>query len=129
MDTDNAIVKLCIQGTQAEFKGNFDEARSIYRQAWEAATTDYEACIAAHYIGHIEEDPETALSWHLEALKRASAVSDDRARDFYPSLYVNLGHSYEQLGNPVESERYYKLAADLGVEHQLNNINKNRPAE
>jgi hypothetical protein len=51
-------------------------------------------------------------------LKCADAVNDDRVKDFYPSLYLNLGNSYELLGNQAEAQKYFKLAADLGVEHK-----------
>jgi hypothetical protein len=37
---------------------------------------------------------------------------------YYPSLYVNMGRSHELLGNMDEARRYYRLAADLGLEHQ-----------
>lgn len=31
----------------------------------------------------------------------------------YPSLYLNIGKSYEQLDNPEEANRNYQLAADF----------------
>ncbi len=58
------------------------------------------------------------LRWNQEALARADAVGDERVHNFYPSLYVNMGRSYEVLGNWAEARRYYKLAADLGLVHQ-----------
>jgi hypothetical protein len=51
-------------------------------------------------------------------LNHANAVTDERVKEFYPSLYLNMGQAYENLGNPVEAQRYYKLAADLGFIHQ-----------
>jgi hypothetical protein len=45
-------------------------------------------------------------------------VSVDRVNEFYPSLYMNLGQSYELLGNQEEAGRYYDLAARLGFEYQ-----------
>jgi tetratricopeptide (TPR) repeat protein len=118
MDLNNPVIKLCIEGTQAEFRGQLDEARRLYQQAWDAARDDYEACIAAHYVARFQVTPEEMLRWNQIALDRAEATEDDRGRDFYPSLYLNLGHSYEVLGNLVEAQRYYDLAADLGVKHQ-----------
>ncbi|MGF2076150.1 hypothetical protein, partial [Enterococcus casseliflavus] len=40
------------------------------------------------------------------------AVGDERVRSFYPSLYLNMGHAYELLGNQTEAKRYYDLAAE-----------------
>jgi len=35
MDLNIPVVKLCVAGTQAEFRGQIDEARALYQQAWE----------------------------------------------------------------------------------------------
>jgi len=51
-------------------------------------------------------------------LERAFAVKDERVKEFYPSLYLNLGKSHENLGNQLEAQRYYTLAADLGFIHK-----------
>jgi len=118
MDLDNPVIKFCMEGTQAEFQGQIDQARSCYQQAWEAVQDDYGACIAAHYLARCLDDPEERLHWNQIALEKAEAVGDARVQDFYPSLYLNLGQSYELLGNRPEAKRYYDLAAELGVVHQ-----------
>lgn len=119
VDTDNPVVRLCTEGTRAEFEGRIDDARTIFRRAWETAKDDYDACIAAHYVARHQVNPKDALHWNQEALARVDAVGDDRVQSFYPSLYVNLGRSHEMLGNQAEARRYYKLAADLGLVHQV----------
>ena len=118
MDLDNPVVKLCMEGTQAEFGGRISDARLLYMQAWEASKNDYEACIAAHYVARFQGSPEETLRWNQEALDRANAVGDERVQDFYPSLYLNMGSSHEALGNQVEARRYYDLAAELGFIHR-----------
>lgn len=118
MDTNNPTIQLCLAGNRAEFDGRINDARALFRQAWEAAQDDYEACIAAHYVARHQPNPEDTLHWNQVALARAQAVDDERVQSFYPSLYVNLGHAYEQLGHQSEAEQYYKLAADLGLVHQ-----------
>jgi tetratricopeptide (TPR) repeat protein len=119
IDPDNPVIQLCLQGTQAEFDGRLDDARSLYRQAWETAQDDYEACIAAHYLARFQVEPVEVLRWNQEALDRANAVTDDRARPFYPSLYLNMGLSYEKLERMEEAQRYYDMAAALGVRHHI----------
>jgi hypothetical protein len=118
MDTTNAIIQLCIQGTRAEFEHRLDDAHRLYQQAWDLHIDDYEACIAAHYVARFQPTPEAAFRWNQIALEHADRVSDNRAREFYPSLYLNLGRSHEILGNHVEMQKYYELAAQLGVTHQ-----------
>jgi tetratricopeptide (TPR) repeat protein len=118
MDLDSPVVSLCVQGTQAEFKGKMEEARGLYWQAWEAARDDYEACIAAHYVAHMQENAEEVLRWNQEALDRAERTADERVKSFYPSLYLNMGQSFERLGNQDEAQKYYDLAAELGAHHR-----------
>ena len=119
MDQNNPVIKLCIAGTQAEFDSDMEAACDLYQQAWEAATDDYEACIAAHYVARCQESPEETFRWNREALERAKAIDDNSVKDFYPSLYLNMGRSYEQLGNQAEAEKYFTLAGELGVPHQM----------
>ena len=118
MDTSNPIIQLCIQGALAEFEHRPDDARALYQQAWELHADDYEACIAAHYLARFQESPEETLYWNQIALEYANAANYERVKEFHPSLYLNLGRSHELLGNQDEAQRYYDLAATLGVVHQ-----------
>lgn len=126
MDLSNPVIKLCIDGTRAEFEGRIEEARTLFMQAWEASTGDFDACVSAHYVARFQEEPEEILRWNQEALNRAKAVGDNRVHDFYPSLYLNLGYSYEVLGEQAEAQRYYRLAAELGVIHQVGEHNQHK---
>lgn len=118
MDTSNPVIQLCMDGSRAEFEHRLDDARVLYQQAWDAHTDDYEACIAAHYVARFQDSAEESLRWNRIALEYANAVNDERVKDFYPSLYLNLGRSYDLAGNQSEAQRYYELAAELGVIHQ-----------
>ena len=111
MDPDNPVVKLCMAGMQAEARDKSDEALNIFLQAWKACRDDYEACIAAHFLARNQLTHRDMLYWNVVALNRANAVGDDRVQGFYPSLYLNLGYSYELVGNFAESQRFYQLAA------------------
>ena len=119
MDLNDPVIKICIEGSQAEFKGQIEKARSLYRQAWETVQDDFEACVAAHYVARHQDDPEERLHWNQVALDRANAVADRRVLEFYPSLFLNMGQSYELLGKQEEARRYFDLAAELGVIHQI----------
>ena len=111
MDPNNPVVKLCVEGMQAESEGRRDDARLLFEQAWEASTNDFDACMAAHYMARHQPDAHATLHWNQEAVRRADAITDDRVREFYPSLYLNLGHSYEELGDAVKACHYYTVAA------------------
>lgn len=115
MDTSSRAAQLCIDGTQAEFLRRISDARRLYMEAWEAAEDCYEAAIAAHYVAHLEPDPVEALGWHLIALERARC--DARTEEFMGSLLVSLGGAYEAVGDVAQAERFYRLAAEKGVDH------------
>ncbi len=112
MDIDNLVVKLCVEGMQAETEGKSEDARKLFEQAWSARQDDYDACVAAHYLARHQDNPQAAFEWNRESLNRANLLNDDRIQSFYPSLYLNMGHSYETLGNRDEARRYYEMAAD-----------------
>ena len=118
MDINNPVIKLCMEGTRAEFEHRMDDARSCYQMAWDARTDDYDACIAAHYLARFQESSEETLRWNQIALDHANAVPDGKVKDFYPSLYLSLGNAHEMLGDQGEAQHYYGLAADLGFIHR-----------
>jgi tetratricopeptide (TPR) repeat protein len=116
LDLSSRTAELCMAGNQAEFERRLENARALFSQAWDAATNDYEASMAAHYVAHLEPDPTAALEWDVEALRRARL--DARASELLPSLYVSLGGAYKRIGDIVEARRYFDLAAELGLVHQ-----------
>jgi tetratricopeptide (TPR) repeat protein len=114
-DPTNKVIKLCAEGMQYEAEGKTDQAHKLFQQAWDIAENDFEAFTAAHYLARNQKDPNDALKWNLEALNRANAILDDDAKGHYPSLCLNVGKSYETLGNLKEANNYYQLAADYST--------------
>jgi tetratricopeptide (TPR) repeat protein len=117
MDLNNPVIRLCVQGTQAEYRRDQQAACECYRQAWQAAATDLEACIAAHYLARCQDDPQEILRWNQEALDRANRAQDERVKSYYPSLYLNLGRAFEIVGQREEAQRCYRLAGEWGKAH------------
>lgn len=118
LEPENPVIKLCIEGTQAEFQGRMEDAAALFTQAWQIAKDDYEACVAAHYVARFQNNPLETLCWNQTALLHADLVDDERVQSFYPSLYLSLGRSYELMGEQPEAQKYYAMAAALGVTHQ-----------
>jgi tetratricopeptide (TPR) repeat protein len=113
---ENKVVKLCANGMQAEAEGKIEEAHDLFQQAWDIAGDDFEAFTAAHYLARNQKDPNDVLKWNMEALNRANAIKEDDMMGHYPSLYLNVGKSYETLSNIIEANSYYGLAADYSGE-------------
>ncbi|MGE3617343.1 MAG: hypothetical protein AB7L66_15840 [Gemmatimonadales bacterium] len=119
-------MRLCLEGTAAEFEGRIANARLSYQQAWERAENHAEACMAAHYRARLEPDPTEALAWDVEALRRAEAAPAESVAPFYPSLHLALGSSLERVGRSVEAQAHYDRAAALGVPHQRPGLRRER---
>jgi hypothetical protein len=110
MHPENPIVRLCIEGMKAEGERRLDRARDLFEQAWTSATTNFEKCVAAHYVARHQPTPEDTLHWNKESLRLAEAVGNDSVEAFFPSLYLNLGHSYEIMGDHDLARHYFDLA-------------------
>src|SRR3569833_284075 len=111
-DPNNKVVKLCAGGMQAEAEGKIEEAHGLFQQAWDIAENDFEAFTAAHYLARNQKNPKDVLKWNLESLARANNIHDESMNATYPSLYLNIGKSYEQLNDVKEANKNYQFAAD-----------------
>jgi len=109
MDPNNPVVKLCVAGMEAEGAGQIATAQALFLQAWAARQNDYDACIAAHYVAR-HRPPEEMRHWNQVALDHADRADATLMGGFYPSLYLNMGWSHEQLGDLAEAGHYYDLA-------------------
>lgn len=112
MNTDQQTVRLCAQGMAAEAEGRDGDARDLFREAWDSAGDDYEACVAAHYLARQQPTPEAALHWNRTCLELAERVGDARVAGFYPSLHGTIGRALLDLGRPAEAREHFEAAAD-----------------
>ncbi len=112
MDT-NVVLELCMQGMAAEGAGDTDAARRLFQEAWAAREDDFDACVAAHYLARLQLTAETRLEWNERSLRHADAVRDDRVASFYPSLYLNLGSSYEEIYHAEQDYTEVKRAREF----------------
>ena len=112
LDPDNHVVRLCVAGLACESDHRFEDALSLYMRAWDESSDDFESCIAAHYVARQQRSIADALRWNFEALHRANSVQDNRTREFYPSLYLNIGKSYEEAGDQEQAAKFFRLAAE-----------------
>jgi rifampin ADP-ribosylating transferase len=94
-----------------EALGNLETAFQLYLEAWERAISDFEKFTAAHYLARHQEEPHECLYWNEQALQFALRIDEETVREYLPSLYLNIGKSYETLHNFPKARQHYQLAA------------------
>jgi hypothetical protein len=67
----------------------------------------------AHYMADMQDDPHAELLWDRRALEAAAAIAGEAAREYYPSLYLNLAEDYRKLGDWNAARVHLARAADL----------------
>ena len=111
IDPSNPIVALCAAGVACE--GEPQKARRLFQEAWDKRRDDYDAAIAAHYLARHQPTPALVLDWNARAVAHCERVTDDRAAELLPSLYLNLADSLLTIGRRDEA----RMVADRAAEH------------
>ena len=107
---NNKVIKLCIQGMDAEDKGDPDGASRLFLQAWNEATNDFEKFTAAYYVARHQENVRDKLKWLETSLQFASKINNYTVKGAFPSLYSNIAKCYEDLGDPDNAIKNHELA-------------------
>ncbi len=94
-------------------EGDAEQAKAYFQQAWDEAETDFEKLVAAHYLARVQPTLEDVLYFNMEALRHGELIKTEKElQSFFPSLYLNVGKSYEDLGEKAKALHYYKIAAE-----------------
>ena len=109
-DPDNPVVQLCAAGMAVD--GDADAASALFAQAWDARRDDFDASVAAHFVARHQRTPECTLEWNVRAVEHAEVLTDGRASQLLPSLYLNLGDAYRALGRHAEASSAAQRASD-----------------
>jgi hypothetical protein len=107
---NNNVVKLCVQGIDAEGKGNPEEASRLFHQAWNEATDDFEKFIAAHFVARHQQAVADKLRWLETALQCALKLNDVSVEAAFRSLYLDIAKCHEDLHDPDSAKKNYELA-------------------
>lgn len=109
-DPENKVVQLCARGMEQEGAGNYTAAAQCFQQAWDAAASDNEQFIAAHYLARHQKDAADKLKWDETALHSALKSGDETAKASLPSLYLNVAKGYEDLQDFIAARQFYTFA-------------------
>ncbi|HYJ64458.1 MAG TPA: NAD(+)--rifampin ADP-ribosyltransferase [Parafilimonas sp.] len=109
-DPRNNVIKLCVQGMDAEEKSKPEEASKIFLQAWNEATNDFEKFTAAYYVARQQKNVRDKLKWLETSLQFALKINDVTVKGAFPSLYSSIAKCYEELSDPDNAKKNYELA-------------------
>ena len=112
-DPRNNVIKLCVQGMGMEDKGETEEAKRLFLQAWDEATNDFEKFTAAYYVARHQESVGDRLRWLETALQFALKINDVSVKAAFPALYTNIAKCYEELKDPENAKKNHELAASF----------------
>ena len=109
-DPNNNVVRLCAEGMDLEGQGKPYEASRLFSQAWDEAHDDFERVTAAHYVARNQANVADKLRWDETALDFALRINSSEMNAALPSLYLNVGKGYEDVGDFDSAKRFYELA-------------------
>jgi tetratricopeptide (TPR) repeat protein len=106
----NHVIQLCMRGIDLEEKGEPEEARSIFIQAWDESTNDFEKFTSAYYVARHQETVRDKLKWLETSLQFALKINDVTVSAAFPALYLNIAKCYEDLNDRERAKKNYELA-------------------
>ena len=106
----NHVIQLCIQGMEMEERSKPEEASSIFLQAWNESTNDFEKFTAAYYVARHQETVRHKLKWLETSLQFALKINDVTVAGAFSSLYSNIAKCYEDLNDPARAKENDELA-------------------
>jgi rifampin ADP-ribosylating transferase len=109
----NPVIKLCLQGMAMEAQGKPGEARTLFLEAWNEATDDFEKFTASYYVARHQNNVSDKLNWYETTLQYALQINDDAVKAAFPSLYTHIAQCYEELGDPGNAKNNHDLAASF----------------
>ncbi|HSZ71658.1 MAG TPA: NAD(+)--rifampin ADP-ribosyltransferase [Cytophagaceae bacterium] len=110
---NNKIVKRCLQGMEMEDSGKSEEASTLFLQAWNEATNDFEKFLSAYYVARHQGSIPDKLAWLETSLEFALKINDNSVRSAFPSLYSNIAKCYEDLDDLDNAKKNQELTISL----------------
>ena len=107
---NNLIVQRCLQGMALEEKGLPRDAASVFLQAWNEATNDFEKFLAAYYLARHQQTVSGKLKWLQTTLDLALKLNDDAVKAAFAALYERMAECYQELNDPDNAHKYFEIA-------------------
>lgn len=110
---NNPIVRLALQGMAMEEQDKPEAAKTLFLQAWNEATNNFERFIAAYYIARHQATVPDRLQWLEASLTAAQSINDDAVKAAFPALYTAVAECYDELADADNAKKNRDLAASF----------------
>lgn len=107
---NSQVIQLCLRGMALEADEKFEEAKTIFLQAWNEAANDFEKFLASYYVARRQTNVADKLKWLQTALQLALKIDNDSVKAAFVSLYVTIAKCYEELNDPDNAKKNHELA-------------------
>lgn len=109
-DPENKVVQLCAQGMEMEGNGASPEAAKFFYEAWKVSENGFEKFTAAHYVARVQKSVTDKLHWDNLSLHHALMIDSEEVKSTLPSLHLNVGNCFENLGDFLNAKSHYNKA-------------------
>jgi hypothetical protein len=126
MEPDDILARIG-DAVALDYAGDRDAAHSRLATLWHEIHPDGEAlhrCMLAHYMADMQADPRQELVWDLRALEAAGSLNGSTARDYHPSLHLNLAEDYRKLGDWSAAREHLAQARESAAALPANGYGK-----
>ena len=107
---NNNVIKLCVRGMDSEGKGDPEEANSLFHQAWNESTDDFEKFISAYFVSRLKTNIQDKLVWLKRSIKFALNINNETVMSAFPTICMNIARCYEDLNDYDNAQKYYELS-------------------
>jgi hypothetical protein len=119
--TTDPITAEVMAANQRVRDGDHAGGRALLEAIWERVEggSPIHACLVAHHLADVQDDPAEELAWDLRALEAAGRCTDADVRchtpvasiaGFMPSLHMSLAQDYLRLRDVPHSREHLDLA-------------------
>ena len=100
---------------ELEETGQPQKAGSVFLQAWNEATNDFEKFIAAYYVARHQKTGSDKLKWLQTAVQLATQINDESVKAAFVVLHESMAKCYEELNDPHNAKKHEELARSFGA--------------
>jgi hypothetical protein len=95
---------------------------SLWDEMGEQDGDPFHRCVLAHFMADLQDDGRAELEWDERALVAVASVTDERAREydpslqvrgFMPSLYLSLADDHRRLGEAERAREFLDRARSV----------------